>query len=105
MRGGTAEPTLRDQSKRQGRGQEKEEIEKVTKMRKLLARKRRRRRRAERRLLRQSKTRNRARARGREITVATHSVRMMAVDGTHGVGRALDVLSGYDRLGCDVIGG
>ena len=28
----------------------------------------------------------------------------MAVDGTHGVGRALDVLSVYDRLGCDVIG-
>ena len=28
----------------------------------------------------------------------------MAVDGTHGVGRALDVLSEYDRLGCDVIG-
>ena len=28
----------------------------------------------------------------------------MAVDGTHGVGRAVDVLSVYDRLGCDVIG-
>ena len=28
----------------------------------------------------------------------------MAVDGTHGVRRALDVLSVYDRLGCDVIG-
>ena len=28
----------------------------------------------------------------------------MAVDGTHGVGRALDVLSVYDRLECDVIG-
>ena len=28
----------------------------------------------------------------------------MAVDGTHGVGRALDVLSVFDRLGCDVIG-
>ena len=28
----------------------------------------------------------------------------MAVDGTHGVGWALDVLSVYDRLGCDVIG-
>ena len=28
----------------------------------------------------------------------------MTVDGTHGVGRALDVLSVYDRLGCDVIG-
>ena len=28
----------------------------------------------------------------------------MAADGTHGVGRALDVLSVYDRQGCDVIG-
>ena len=71
---------------------------------KLLARKRRRRGRAERRLLQQVKTRNRARARGREITVATHNVRTMVVDGTHEVGRALDVLSVYDRLGCDVIG-
>ena len=26
------------------------------------------------------------------------------MDGTYGVGRALDVLSVYDRLGCDVIG-
>ena len=51
-----------------------------------------------------SKMRNRARARGREIVVATHNVRTMAVDGTHGVGRALDVLSVYDRLGCDIIG-
>ena len=48
--------------------------------------------------------RNRARARGRESTVATHNVRTMAVDEKHGVGRALDVLSVYDRLGCDVIG-
>ena len=36
--------------------------------------------------------------------MATHNVRTMAVDGTHRVGRALDVLSVYDRLGCDVIG-
>ena len=71
---------------------------------KILARKRRRRGRAERRRLQQSKRRNRARARGREIAVATHNVRTMAVDGTHGVGRALDVLSVYDRLGCDIIG-
>ena len=28
---------------------------------------------------------------------------MMAVDGMHGVGRALDALSEYNRLGCDVI--
>ena len=47
---------------------------------------------------------NPARARGREITVATHNVRTMAVDWKHGVGRALDVLSVYDLLGRDVIG-
>ena len=28
----------------------------------------------------------------------------MVVDGTHGVGRALDVLCVYDCVGCDVIG-
>ena len=28
----------------------------------------------------------------------------MVINGTHGVGRALDVLSLYDRLGCNVIG-
>ena len=71
---------------------------------KILARKRRRRGRAERRRLRQGKSRNRARARGREIAVATHNVQTMAVDGTHGVRQALDVLSVYNRLGCDVIG-
>ena len=78
--------------------------EKVTNRRKFLAHKRRRRGRAERRLLRQRERWNRARARGREITVPTHNVRTMVVDGKHGVGRALDVLSVYDRLGCDVIG-
>ena len=41
---------------------------------------------------------------GREIIVATHNVRTMAMDRTHGVRRALDILSVYDRLGCDVIG-
>ena len=83
---------------------EREMREDVKNRRKALARKRRRQGRAERRLLRQRERRNRARARGREIIVATHNVRTMAVDGKHGVGRALDVLSVYDRLGCDVIG-
>ena len=83
---------------------EREMKQKVTKRSNLLARKRRRRGRAERRLLRQSKTSNRARARGREITVATYNVQTMAVDGTYGVGRALDALSACDWLGCDVIG-
>ena len=96
----------RRENKIQGKNGDRErgKVKKVTERRKLLARKRRRRVRAERRRLRQSKRRNRARARGRENAVATHHVRTMAVDGTHGVGRALDVLSVYDRLGCDVIG-
>ena len=76
---------------------------KVINCKKLLARKRRRRGRVERRLLRQSERGNRARALSRDITVATHNVRTMAVDGTYGIGRALDVLSVYDRLGCNVI--
>ena len=96
----------RSESKIQGKNgdREKGKIEKFTERRKSLARKRRRRGRAERRRLRQSKRSNRARARGREIAVVTHNVRTMAVDGTHGVGRALDVLSMYNQLGCDVIG-
>ena len=96
----------RRESKIQGKNGDREigKIEKVTERRTILARKRRRRGRAERRRVRKNKRRNRARAQGREITVATHNVRTMAVDGTHGVGRALDVLSVYDRLGCDVIG-
>ena len=62
---------------------------------KFLACKRRRRGRAERRLLPQSETRDRARVRKREITVTAHNVRMLAVDGTQGVGRVLDVLGTY----------
>ena len=96
----------RRENKIQGKNGDREggKIEKVTERRKILARKRRRQGRAERRRLRQSKRRNRARARGREIAVTTPNVRTMAVDGTHGVGRALDVSSVYDRLGCNVIG-
>ena len=96
----------RRETKTKGRNgdREREMKEDVKDRRKFLARKRRRRGRAERRLLRQHERRNRARARGREITVATRNVRTMAVDGKHGVGRELDVLSVYDRLGCDVIG-
>ena len=101
---GRLNPRCENKIKGKNGDRERRIREKVTNRRKFLARKRRRRGRAERRLLRQSERGNRARARGREITVATHNVRMMAVDGTHGVGRALDVLSVYDQLGCDVIG-
>ena len=103
-RGGTAVPMSREQNTRQEGGQGKWEIRKSHRGEESLARKRRRRGRAERRLLRQSERRNRARARGRKVIVATHNVWTMAEDGTRGVGRALDVLSVYDRLGCYVIG-
>ena len=65
---------------------EREMKQKVTNKRKVLKRKRRRRGKAERLLLRQTEMRNQARARGQKITVATHNVRTMAVDGTQGVG-------------------
>ena len=95
----------RRETKTKGRNGDREtEMIEVKNRTKALARKRRRRGKAERRLLRQRERRNRARARGREIIVTTHNVRTMAGDGKHGVGRALDVLSVYDRLGCDVIG-
>ena len=105
-RRGVGQLNPRREIKTKGRNgdKEREMREKVTNRRKFLARKRGRRGRAERCLLRQRERRNRARARGREITVATHNVRTMAMDGKHGVGQALDVLSVYDRLGCDVIG-
>ena len=77
----------RRETKTKGRNgdREREMKEEVTDRRKFLARKRRRRGRAERRLLRQHERRNRARARGRKITAATHNVRTMAVDGKYGV--------------------
>ena len=40
----------------------------------------------------------------KEINVATHSVQIMVVFRTLGVGRASDVLSVHNRLGCDVVG-
>ena len=70
-----------------------------------MARTRRRRGRTERRLIRQSATRNQARGRRRKIVVATYNnVETTTMDRTHGVRRALDMLSVYDRLGCDIIG-
>ena len=68
------------------------------------AKKKRRQGRAERRREGKRAVEARASARQQEITIATHNVRTMAVDGTHGVGRALEVLSAYNDLSCDVIG-
>ena len=101
---GRLNPRCETKTKGRNGDRDREMREEVTNRKKSLARKRRRRGRAERRLLRQRERRNRARVRRWETTVATHIVRTMAVDGKHGVGRALDVLSVYGRLGCDVIG-
>ena len=98
---GRLNPRRETKTKGRNRDREKEMREEVRNRGNVLARKRRRRGRAERRLLRQRKRRNQGRTRGREITVATHNVRTMAVDGKHGgVGRALYNLSVNDRLGC-----
>ena len=77
---GRLNPRREAKTKGKNRDREREMREEVTNRRKVLARKRRRRGRADRRLLRQRERRNRARARGREIIVATHNVRTMAVD-------------------------
>ena len=79
-------------------------FEKITKQKKLLARKKRRRGRTERRLAKKQAERNRARTRRQEVCIATHNVRTTAVDGKHGIGRAWEVLSALRKLGCDVIG-
>ena len=73
---------------------------KTAEKRKSQARKKRRQGRAERRREGKKTVEARASSRQREITIATHNVRTMAVDGTHGVGRALEVLSAYNDLSC-----
>ena len=47
---------------------------------------------------------SRDRARRRELVIATHNVRTMAVEGKHGVERAAEVLDVYREMGCDIIG-
>ena len=104
MWGGTAEPTSRDQNKMQEREQEKGNETKSHKQEESLG--------AQTEAARQSRLAPPATERKEEpstcastgITIALCNVRTMAVDGAHGVERALDVLSMYDRLGCDVIG-
>ena len=66
--------------------------------------KKRRRGRTRRRAARRQASNDRDRARRRELVIATHNVRTMAVDGKHGVGRAAEVLDVYQEMGCDIIG-
>ena len=74
------------------------------KRKKLLARKKKRRGRTRRRAARRQASNDRDRARRRELIIATHNVRTMAVDGKHGVGRAAEVLDVYQEMGCEIIG-
>ena len=46
----------------------------------------------------------REKVRRQELTIATHNMRTMAVDGEHGVRRAAEVLSEYQERDCDIIG-
>ena len=71
---------------------------------KVLARKKRRRGRAGRRTARRQASNDRDRARRRELVIATHNVRTIAMDGNHGVGRAAEILDLYQEMGCDIIG-
>ena len=71
---------------------------------KVFAREKRRRGRTRRRAARRQAGNHRDRARRRELVIATHNVRTMAVDGKHGVGRAAEVLDMYQEMGCDIIG-
>ena len=79
-------------------------VQKVIKRKKLLARKKRRRGRTIRRAAQRQASNDRDRARRRELVVATHNVRTMAVGRKHGVGRAAKVLDVYLEMGCDIIG-
>ena len=78
-------------------------VQKFFKRKKVFARKNRRRRRTRRRAARRQASNDRDQARRRELVIATHNVRTMAVDGKHGVGRAAEVLDAYQKMGCDII--
>ena len=79
-------------------------VQKIIKREKLLPRKKRRKGRTRRRAARRQASNDRDRARRRELVIATHNVRTMAVDRKHGVGRAAEVLDVYQEMGCDIIG-
>ena len=78
-------------------------VQKNIKRKKMCARKKWRGR-TRRRAVRRQASNDRDRARRRELVIATHNVRTMAVDGKHGVGRAAEVLDVYQQMGCDIIG-
>ena len=105
--GERVEPSSRDQNLRRERGQKLEDrglCTKNCKKKKILARKKRRRGKTGRRAARRQASNDRDRARRRELVIATHNVRTMAVDGKHGMGRAAEVLDVYQEMGCDIIG-
>ena len=70
-------------------------VRKITTTKTVVARKKRRREREGQRAARRQASNDRDRARRRELVVATRNMRTMAVDGKHGVGRAVEVLDVY----------
>ena len=77
---------------------------KIEKQEQILPRKKWWRGRVGRRAARRQASNDRDRARRRELIIATHNMRTMAVDGKHCVGRAAEVLDVYQEMGCDIIG-
>ena len=104
---GRAEPSPRDQKFRREQGQKLEDRNSCTKNykkeKKYLLGKRGERGRTRRRAARRQASNNRDRARRRELVIATHNVRTMAMDGKHGVGRAAEVLDVYQDMDSDII--
>ena len=91
-RGGPGRPNLARETNKSGENGNKGKgkrlyIEKITKQKKILARKKRRRGRTERRLAKKQAERSLGRTM-RQVCIATHNVRPMAVDGKHSIGRA-----------------
>ena len=89
-RRGTADPKLRGQNTRQERGQGKGENRKSHREEEDIGAQTEAARQSRAALHATRKDESSTRARGLEITVATHNVRTAAVDKTHGVERALD---------------
>ena len=101
-----AEYSLRDQNLRRERGQESEDTsicKQSYKTKECFSRKRKRRGRAGRCAAQRQASNDRDRARNKELIIATHNVRIVAVEGKHGVDRAAEVLDVYQKINYDMI--
>ena len=101
-----AEYSLRDQNLRRERGQESEDTsiyKQSYTTKECFSRKRKRRGRAGRRAAQRQASIDRDRARNKELIIATHNVRIVAVEGKHGVDRAAEVLDVYQKMNYDMV--